>query len=125
MSLDVGTVVLPFKSIFVSKWASANPIIPGHRMTYTIRVTNVGQSNIRAGKFFIIDPVLDQANYVNGTTTYSCDLGITKIRIADSANGTAVPLDGVSISNLYELGRCGDAHDKLQRKLSLKQRIHQ
>jgi uncharacterized repeat protein (TIGR01451 family) len=111
ISLDLGTVVLPFKSIFVSKWASSNPIVPGQRLTYTIRVINVGQSNIRAGKFWIVDPILDQAQYVPGTTTYSRDLGVTKVPVPDSSSGTPFPLDGQGITNMYDLNRRGDAHD--------------
>lgn len=111
ISLDMGTVVTPFTTIRVSKYASVQSAIPGSRVTYTIRIQNVGQTNIRIGKFQIVDPYLDSANYVLGSTKYSADSGITSINIQDDRSGTPFPLDDTGLSSLYELGRRGGTHE--------------
>lgn len=110
-SMDLGTVTVPFKSIYVTKTVNAEMAAPGDILTYTIRFMNVGQSKILASKFRIVDPVLDQSTYVIGSTKYSVDSGVTKIPVADDTVGTPFPLDGTGLPNLYQLDRRGDIHE--------------
>jgi uncharacterized repeat protein (TIGR01451 family) len=76
-SLDLGTVVIPFPSIKVSKTVELlhdnnadGEISPGDDLMYRIRVSNVGQVDIGPGVNTIVDDALDkQLTYRDASTS--------------------------------------------------------
>lgn len=111
LSLDLGTVTVPFTTVRVSKIADQTSVVPGSNLRYTIRVMNVGQTNVPAGRFKIVDPVLDSSIYVVGSTKYSTNGGVTLFDVPDSQIGTPFPLDNEGLDNLFEMSRRGGTHE--------------
>jgi hypothetical protein len=58
ISMDLGTVVLPFSGIRVVKLADKTEMNPDDTIRYTIRVINVGQTDVPPGDYNIVDPEL-------------------------------------------------------------------
>ena len=120
-SLDLGTCVLPFPTIRVSKTITLaqdndgdGVISPGDMVTYDIRVTNVGQVNIPSGAVSIVDDGLDsQLTYVPGSTVYNTGGG-TNVNIPDDTTGaTLFPIDEKGITNQGLLAKRGGQHEIL------------
>jgi len=111
ISMDLGTVTVPFTTIRVTKKADADSVVPGSNLMYTIRVVNVGQTNVPANTFKIVDPELDSATYIVGSTKYSTDGGVSSMNVPDDKIGTPFPLDGEGLMNLFEMKRRGGAHE--------------
>jgi uncharacterized repeat protein (TIGR01451 family) len=113
----LGTVVVPFPSVKVGKYAELATDVnkdglysPGDTIKYTIRVINQSPRDIAAGAFTIIDPVLDQATYVAGSTKYSCSVGSTLLNIADGPSNSPFPLDGTGLVSPCILKGKGGEH---------------
>jgi uncharacterized repeat protein (TIGR01451 family) len=113
----MGTVVLPFPSIKVGKYAelaidSNNDGLfgPGDTIKYSIRVMNQSPRDVAAGAYTITDPVLSQATYVVGSTKYSCSTGSTLLNIADGLTGTPFPLDEAGLVSPCILKGKGGEH---------------
>jgi uncharacterized repeat protein (TIGR01451 family) len=112
ISLDLGTTVLPFSTIRVKKAVDKATASPGDILTYTITVQNVGQVELKAGTFLIVDPAAFQGKYVAGSTQYSIDNGATMFAVSDNiGNGTTpFPLDGAGLPSQRDLPRRGGVH---------------
>lgn len=93
LSLDMGTVVLPFTSLKAKKSVDKSSVEGGETLTYTITVQNVGENIARAGSFTIYDPLIPEGDYVPGSTKYSMDMGKSWTNIADDTRGSKYPLD--------------------------------
>jgi uncharacterized repeat protein (TIGR01451 family) len=83
ISMDMGTVVLPFDAVKVSKTTDKQVVAPGQTLIYTIKVANVGQKEISAGQLRIFDTLDKHVTYVPGSMSFtsggSCkidDLGV-------------------------------------------------
>jgi hypothetical protein len=113
----MGTVVVPFPSIKVGKYAelaidSNNDGLfgPGDTIKYSIRILNQSPRDVVANGFTIVDPVLDQATYVAGSTKYSCSTGSALLNIADGVTGTPFPLDEAGLVSPCILKGKGGEH---------------
>ncbi|GKZ00159.1 hypothetical protein MPSEU_000969100 [Mayamaea pseudoterrestris] len=116
-ALDLGTLVVPFPSIKVSKHieltGDANgdgEYTAGDTVTYTIRIVNQSPREIAAGAFTILDPVLSQMSYITGSTRYSCGLGAVSSTVPDGTTGTKFPLDEVGLLSRCLLSSKGGEH---------------
>lgn len=112
ISLDLGTTVLPFSTIRVKKIVDLAVASTGDILTYTITVQNVGQTEIKAGKYSIVDPAAFQGKYVAGSTEYSADGGKTKFAVPDNVavGSTPFPLDESGLPSQRDLPRRGGVH---------------
>lgn len=109
-------MVVPFPSIKVSKHveltgdANGDGLFnAGDTVTYTIRVNNQSPRDIATGAFTIFDPVLNQMEYIQGSTRYSCSSGSSLLTIADSSSGSRFPLDE-GLASRCVLGSKGGEH---------------
>jgi uncharacterized repeat protein (TIGR01451 family) len=95
ISLDLGTTVLPFANLRVTKVVDKEFVSPGESLIYTIRVYNLGQSAIKAMQIRLFDTLDPWVEYVPGTTTAanaSNPLAVVR-PISDNSVGTKFPLD--------------------------------
>jgi uncharacterized repeat protein (TIGR01451 family) len=112
ISLDMGTAVLPFTLVKVNKLVDKTEVNPGDVLTYTIRVSNVGQKISKAGSLTIKDTLDVSATYITGSTTFkSDDAAIGSGVIADATTGTAFPLDEAGYVIKSDLQRRGGTID--------------
>lgn len=110
-SLDLGTCVLPFPTIRVSKEVDKTTARLEEELTYTIKVQNVGQKDVLFGDFTIFDPMMGQATYIEGSTKYSDNGGKTYFAIEDdTAGATKYPLDEDGLPSQRDLLRRGGTH---------------
>jgi len=110
ISLDLGTVVLPFTTIRVQKTARTIAQT-GEELTYTIKIVNVGQTMVPAGGYTIVDPLVVQGTYKPGTTKYSSDGGTTYSTLTDGPDGTTpYLLDEGGLPSQADLPRRGGVH---------------
>ncbi|MEM8679739.1 MAG: hypothetical protein AAGF97_10345, partial [Planctomycetota bacterium] len=110
-SIDAGVVTLPLPEVFTSKSntlaidADNNGVFsPGDTVEFTINTLNFGRVDIGEGGYEVRDdfktfvPFLD---YIEGSTTFNLSDGRGEVSLADSATGTAFPIDeGFSTSGL-------------------------
>lgn len=110
-SLDLGTTVLPFSTVRVKKVVDKVLASPGDILTYTIVVQNVGQTEIKAGMYTIVDPAAFQGTYIAGSTQYSTD-GKTFFSVLDNTavGSTPFPLDESGLPSQRDLPRRGGMH---------------
>jgi uncharacterized repeat protein (TIGR01451 family) len=117
--MDLGTVVLPFQDIRVTKSArlfddadANNAVSPGDILEYTIQVQNVGPGlDIAAGGYTLIDDRLPaQVSYIEGTIR-ARDSSTGGMSILDDSTGTKFPLDGTGFVSRGVLLRRGGTHD--------------
>jgi len=115
ISLDLGTTVLPFPSLRVTKKTDKSFVGPGETLRYTISLMNVGQRSIPAGSITVVDPTFAHQIYVPGSTTFSSDKGLTFKAIPDDlvsvAGSTSFPLDGAGLKSFMDLDRRGGIHE--------------
>ena len=119
-ALDLGTTVPPLPTIEAGKSAAllvdANGdglVSPGDTLRYTIRIVNVGQVDLPAGSWNLLDfasPLFDDASYVPGTTRYD-DGGTSPVVIADDSSGTPFPLDEDGLLSISLLPKRGGVHE--------------
>jgi uncharacterized repeat protein (TIGR01451 family) len=118
-AMDLGTVVLPFRDIRVTKSAKLvvdadknNAVSPGDTLEYTIQVQNVGPGlDIAAGAYTVLDDRLPaQVSYIPGTIK-ATDASTGGMTILDDASGTPFPLDGTGFVSKGILRRRGGTHD--------------
>jgi uncharacterized repeat protein (TIGR01451 family) len=119
-ALDLGTVILPFKDLRVTKSVSIiddadknSAISPGDTLEYTIQVQNVGPGlDIALGGYTVLDNGLPAGvSYIPGTFKAS-DATIGAMSVADDlSGGTPFPLDGTGFVSLAVLRRRGGTHD--------------
>lgn len=83
---------------------------PGETVRYSIRVLNQSPRSFHTAAFTIVDPVLDQMDYVTDSTVYSCGINGTSIPISDDIYGTPFPLDGAGLNSRCILGEKGGEH---------------
>ena len=95
LSMDMGTVTLPFTNVKVAKLVNKVFVNAGDELTYTIRVANVGQKHVYANELTVIDSLDAEVTYVPGSTQvkYMYDT-FAVVAMADSPTGTPFPLDG-------------------------------
>lgn len=92
ISLDLGTVVLPFALVRVTKSVDKAFVKPGDFLTYTIRVINVGNKKIKKGTLTLYDNLDENAIYMK----HSSQAGIVgnMLPFPDDPDAvTAFPLD--------------------------------
>jgi uncharacterized repeat protein (TIGR01451 family) len=123
-ALDLGTVVVPFPSLKVSKHVDLavdsngdGVINAGDTVTYTIRVVNQSPRDIAPAAFTVVDPALSQMTYISGTTRYSCSVGSTLLSISDSSSGTPFPLDEGLTSKCLLKSKGGEHSISFQAKI--------
>lgn len=97
ISLDLGTVVVPFPVVRVRKIADKTEVRHGETLTYTIKLMNNGQSDLPGASLKVFDTLDAGVTYVPGSTTYSYssesgDSILTK-DVADKSGGS-FPLKG-------------------------------
>ena len=118
-ALDLGTVILPFKSLRVSKSATLvedkdmnGAVSPGDTLEYVIQVVNTGPTlDIPAQGLTILDDGMPAGvTYIPGTFKCS-DSNAGVLATADDATGTPFPLDGVGYKNPGTLTRRGGTQD--------------
>lgn len=115
ISLDLGTSVLPFTTLRVTKSVDKAVASPGDILTYSITIQNVGQTDIKSGLYSIVDPAAFQGKYVTSSTEYSADGGKTKFAVADErvvgqSTATPFPLDSAGLVSQRDLTRRGGVH---------------
>ena len=94
LSMDMGYVVLPFTNLKVAKLVDKNFVDIGGQLTYTIRITNVGNRNVQGGTVTVKDVLDTSVSYVPGSVVMKYNFGnFTTVTINDSATGTPFPLD--------------------------------
>ena len=95
ISLDLGTTVLPFANLRVTKVVDKEYVSPGESLIYTIRIYNLGQSTTRTMTIRLFDTLDPWVEYVPGTTTAAVvsDPVVTVRNINDNSIGTKFPLD--------------------------------
>lgn len=120
ISLDLGTVVLPFTGVKVSKTTDKEQVAPGQTLRYTIRVSNVGQKLIKGGQLTVYDSLDTHVAYVPGSMAFSSG---GSCKIADNgvfplANGYKIPFDlprrGGSVEITFQVRV---SHDITQKKV--------
>jgi uncharacterized repeat protein (TIGR01451 family) len=114
-SLDMGTLVPGLKVLRASKQAELlidddgdGQVGPGNMVRYTIRIVNVGQTDLGEGVMIITDSLDDQVTYVAGTTVYYLE-DQSKHDVPDDSNDS-FPLAGEGIKNLASIGKRGGTH---------------
>jgi uncharacterized repeat protein (TIGR01451 family) len=94
ISMDMGTVTLPFTNVKVAKLVSKVFINAGDELLYTIRVANVGQKQVYANDLTVKDSLDSDVTYIPGSTVMKYMFGGNDIiAIPDGATGTKFPLD--------------------------------
>jgi uncharacterized repeat protein (TIGR01451 family) len=114
ISMDMGTVTLPFTNVKVAKLVDKNLANAGDELVYTIRVSNVGQKVMKANVLVVKDALDADVQYIAGSTSIKYDFGTSidnKIPIPDSATGTPFPLDMDGFLIPTELPRRGSSLD--------------
>ena len=119
ISLDLGTVVLPFASVRVNKVVDKETVSPGEILTYTIRISNVGQTTIQGGSLTIVDQLDSHVTYVEDSATfeYSVDIDFERgfVGAASAAAmtiaATNFPLDEGGYVVPHDLPRRGGVLD--------------
>ena len=116
-SLDLGTVIPALPILEAGKTSTLDDdadgdgvISPGDTLLYSISIVNIGQVDLPASSFNVLDffsPVFDDADYVLNSTQYDTDGdGNPNSPIAD--NGvTAFPLDEGGFTNTAALPKGG------------------
>jgi uncharacterized repeat protein (TIGR01451 family) len=64
ISLDLGTVVVPFLLVRVTKKVDKEIVKPGETLTYTIRIINVGNKKLNARTMTLFDKLDDHVTYI-------------------------------------------------------------
>lgn len=111
ISLDLGTVVLPFTSVRVNKVVDKLIVNPGETLTYTIRISNVGHTRVKGGLLRIFDVLDEHVTYVENSATYSVSGVAEIVNIADDVAGTKFPLDESGFLVTSDLVRRGGMMD--------------
>lgn len=116
-ALDLGTVIVPFPSIKVSKHVELAEDIngdglfgPGDTVNFIIRVSNQSARKIYKGDFTVVDPALDQMTYIDRSTKYMCSANTTFDISDDESNSTRFPLDDAGLASKCTLHGRGDEH---------------
>lgn len=110
ISLDLGTVVLPFSLVRVTKNVDKKFVKPGEFLTYTIRVINVGNKKIKKGTLTLFDDLDENAIYVR----HSSMAGIVGDMVPfpdDPDAQTAFPLDEEGHMLQADITRRGGNYD--------------
>jgi uncharacterized repeat protein (TIGR01451 family) len=112
ISMDMGTVTLPFTSVKVAKLVDKVQVNAGEELVYSIRVSNVGQKNLDANVLVVKDTLDVDVRYVPGSTVMTNMFGSNVVTaIPDSATGTPFPLDETGFMIPTELPRRGSTVD--------------
>ncbi|NEQ77023.1 MAG: Cna B-type domain-containing protein, partial [Okeania sp. SIO2C9] len=117
-SLDLGTVIPALPIVEAGKTSQLETdadgdgeISPGDTLLYSINIVNIGQVDLPAGSFNVLDffsPVFDDATYVLNSTEYDDNGdGIPDSPIAD-VGSTAFPLDESGFTNTVALPKGGN-----------------
>lgn len=108
ISMDMGTVTLPFTNVKVAKLVDKIFVNAGDELTYTIRVANVGQKHVFANELTVFDSLDQDVAYVPGSTQVKYMFGsLGKLPILDSLTGTPFPLDEAGFTIPSEIPRRG------------------
>jgi uncharacterized repeat protein (TIGR01451 family) len=114
ISMDLGTVVVPMTTIKVAKIVDKVSASAGDQLTYTIRVSNVGQREIPANKLRIFDTLDKFTSYVAKSTTYegaAAGIALTAVTDDSATGSTPFPLDGEGYLIPVKLPRRGGTAD--------------
>ncbi len=114
LSLDLGTVMVPYAAIQSNKQVSLmvdkdgdGNISPGDTLNYTITIINVGQGDLPAGGYTVTDPTLSLMTYIPGTCKYATNTTTTSIPDNTAAGSTPFPLDGAGFKSQAVLVKRG------------------
>lgn len=103
ISLDLGTVVLPFTLAKVNKVADKQKVKAGEDLTYTIIVSNVGQKDIRGGEMIIQDKLGPHVSYDKQGVRFKCSMGNN----GELPNKTDFPFDNAGYKIPFKIPRRG------------------
>ena len=110
ISIDAGTVVLPFTLVKVSKNVDKAKVSPGETLKYTIRVSNVGHKVVSQNTMVIKDTLDDSVTYVMGSMKFVSDVsGIGSGAIPDVQGGGFPLTSGYTIP--FDIPRRGGTID--------------
>ena len=112
LSMDMGTVTLPFTNLKISKLVDKTVAEIGDELTYTIRVTNVGQRNVNGGIVIIKDVLDASVSYIPQSVSMKYNFGdFASVTIQDSTTGTPFPLDSPGYTIPVQIPRRGASLD--------------
>jgi uncharacterized repeat protein (TIGR01451 family) len=117
-SLDLGTVIPALPILEAGKISQLDTdadgdgeISPGDTLLYSINIVNIGQVDLPAGSFNVLDffsPVFDDATYVLNSTQYDSDGNGTPDSAIPDSGTTAFPLDENGFTNTVALPKGGN-----------------
>ncbi|MGK7882951.1 MAG: hypothetical protein AB4060_23045, partial [Crocosphaera sp.] len=117
-SLDLGTVVPALPILEAGKISTLDTdadgdgeISPGDTLLYSINIVNIGQVDLPANSFNILDffsPVFDNATYVLDSTEYDINGDGTPDQVIPDSGVTAFPLDESGFNNTAPLVKSGN-----------------
>jgi uncharacterized repeat protein (TIGR01451 family) len=120
-ALDLGTQIPPQPTLQAGKSAALftdadgdGQITRGDTLEYRIRITNVGQVDLPAGSWTIVDnalPLFEGTTYVPGSTFYDTDDGSLLAIPDDTLPNTPFPLDEPGLVSQALLPARGGAHE--------------
>jgi uncharacterized repeat protein (TIGR01451 family) len=95
ISLDLGTVILPFPSLHAAKSADKYEVGFGDTLTYTIKIMSAGYHSIKARDITVFDELDHMVSYVPNSASFVYRAGtrIAEAPISDNTSGTAFPFD--------------------------------
>lgn len=113
ISLDLGTVILPFPALRAAKQADKTTVGFGETLTYTIKIMSSGYGKIKANDITVFDELDPMVSYVPESTSfvYSDGSNVIETSIVDDASGTAFPLDANGFTIPIDLDARGASLD--------------
>lgn len=113
ISLDLGTVILPFPSLRAAKTADKYDVLLGDTLTYTIKIMSAGYHKINAKDITVFDELDPMVSYVPNSASFIFRNGknVAEATIADKTSGTAFPFDAEGFTIPIEIDARGASVD--------------
>lgn len=110
ISLDLGTVVLPFNLVRVKKKVDKEYVVPGDTLTYTIRIINLSNKKILGKTLTLFDNTDPYADYVEESSRSGATGQLVYLPDDDNAE-TPFPLDEGGHLLTADVPRRGGTYD--------------
>jgi uncharacterized repeat protein (TIGR01451 family) len=113
ISLDLGTVILPFPSLRAAKSADKYEVGLGDTLTYTIKIMSAGYHSIKARDITVFDELDPMVSYVPNSASFIFRSGknLAEAPIADKTSGTAFPFDAEGFTIPVDIASRGASVD--------------